>query len=312
MTLVRSVAITLTVATGMAVALAQQPSQTETPHAGCPALPGFVPDNVQSIAGALAICGEVQRVLDSRSQAAKGALAEQQFAPGGEQQAPAAPNAEAQRNEMQMLEARQRISEAIAQATLDSNLVSLQLREAMIERQVSSFNAEQRAYRRTKILNAFLGTTVGAVGSGLQFSNNVSVQHVGDGISVAGGAITAVFALCTADIDLKDSAPDNTMVQAFRSDNADHAVPDDVWSYMQTKGALPALAESFASATTAKSPWLSCHLSGAPAEKEKEKKILNREKAIGTVNSTLLQMNRDLKDLSNMVLREVEPNQGRK
>jgi hypothetical protein len=310
MTLVRSVAIALTVATWVAVALAQQPSQTETPHAGCAPLTGFVPDNVQSIAGALAICGEVQRVLHSRSLVPQGASEEQQLVPGEERVPQAPSNTEVQKNAMEMLEARQRISEAIAGATLDSNLVSLQLREAMIERQISSFNAEQRAYRRTKILNAFLGTTVGAVGSGLQFSNNVSVQHVGDGISVAGGAITAVFALCTADIALKDSIPDNTMAQAFRSDNADHAVPDDVWSYLKTQGALPALAESFAAAPTAKSPWLSCHLRGAPAEKEK--RILNRERAIGAVNNTLLQMNRDLNDLSNIVLRGVEPSQGRK
>lgn len=310
MKVVHSIAIALTVAGVVTTALAQQPAQTETPRAGCDALTGFVPGNVQSIAGTLAICGEVQQVLHNRSRIAQGALEEQQFAPGQERTPEAPQNTEVQKQAIEMLEARQRISEAIARATLDSNLVSLQLREAMIERQVSSFNAEQRAYRRTKILNAFLGTTVGAVGSGLQFSNNVSVQHVGDGISVAGGAITAVFALCTAGIDEKDNPPDNTMAQAFRSDNADHAVPDDVWSYLKTQGALPALAESFAPAPTAKSPWLSCHLRGAPAEKEK--KILNREKAIGTVNSTLLQMNRDLNDLSNTVLREVEPNQGRK
>ena len=134
MKVVHSMAIALTVAAAVTTALAQQPSQTETPRAGCDSLTGFVPGNVQSIAGTLAICGEVQRVLHSRSAVPKGAFEEQQFVPGEEHMPQAPSNTEVQKQAIEMLEARQRISEAIARATLDSNLVSLQLREAMIER----------------------------------------------------------------------------------------------------------------------------------------------------------------------------------
>ena len=293
-------AMTLTVATFTAATLAQQNSPAEKPGEGCDTLTGFVPGNVQSIAGALNICPQVQRVLLSHSRIPPGSFAEQQVAPGERPQGGGTANAESEKAAMETLEARQRISEAITRATLDSNLVSLELRNAMLERQISSFNEEQRAYRRTKILNAFLGTTVGALGSGLQFSDNVSVQHAGDGISVAGGAITAVFALCTAGIDEKDNPPDNVMSQAVRSDNAEHQMPDDVWSYLKGQGVLPVLEESFAPAPPAKTRWLSCHLRGAPAV---EKQILKREKALGTLNNALLRMNRDLNDLSSVVLR---------
>jgi len=164
------------------VTCAQQAApQIDQHNAACDALSVSVPDNVRSIANTLNICSDVQRVLlhgHGRSEIAPPGALEKQITP--EEQGQALSSAEAQSsqsNAMADLEARQRISEAISRATLDSNLVSLQLRNALIERQVASFNAEQRAYRRTKILNAVLGTTVGAIGSGLQFNNNVSVQH---------------------------------------------------------------------------------------------------------------------------------------
>jgi len=115
-------------------------------------------------------------------------------------------------------------------------------------------------------------------------------------VSVGGGAITAVFALCTAGIDEKDNPPDDPLSQALRSDNQGHQLPDDVWLYLKSEGAPPALALTMAPAGTPSKKWLSCHLRGAPVER----KFASRERALSVLNNTLLRMNSDLKDLSNV------------
>lgn len=259
---------------------------------------GTLPDNVQSIATTLKICSELQQVLQvGRNRTpSPGVLQKQGIAPEGQEQKTSPDESKSVQERVADLEARQHISEAINRALLNSNLVSLQLRDVLIESQIASFNAEQRAYRRTKILNAFLGTTVGAVGSGLQLSKDMSVQRAGDYVSVAGGVITAAFALCTAGIDEKDNPPDNAFSKALTNDNQEHNVPVDVWSYLREKKALEDLAVATAPSPPSKK-WLSCHLKGAP----RETGFVSRQIALKKVNKALLQMNIDLADLSKAV-----------
>lgn len=180
------------------------------------------------------------------------------------------------------LDAHQRITERVAQAALHSNVVQAKVHNALIQMQESAWNAEQKAYRRTKILNAFLGTTVGAVGTVLQFSNSVTVQHAGDAVSVAGGVLSVIFAFCTAGLGEQDSPP-VPFLQAFADQNRDHVIPEDVWSYLQDVTPPPPPGKA-----------LSCHLNGAPASKDA---FLNRLKVLDQLESRLATMNGDAADL---------------
>ena len=96
---------------------------------------------------------------------------------------------------------------AATRATLEINRMLLVTERNRSKSLIAQMTAEQKAYRRTKIPNAFLGTSIGVVGSGMQFSNSTSVQHAGDGVSVAGGAASILFAVCTADVNVVDSEP---------------------------------------------------------------------------------------------------------
>lgn len=84
--------------------------------------------------------------------------------------------------------------------TLNITRAVLAINEALLHLQQTKMEDDTAAYNRSKILNAVLGTSIGIVGSSMQFSNNVSVQHAGDAVSVAGGAATVAFALCTAEL----------------------------------------------------------------------------------------------------------------
>jgi hypothetical protein len=251
------------------------------------ALPdGAVPDNVRSIARNLRVCGDLLRLFEAAARKANAAQlnSENLLAQGDK-----ALSEEAR----VQLEARQQISEAATRTALNSNLLQSQIQEIMLRNQSSILVDEKRAYRRTKILNAFLGTTVGAVGTGLQFSDSVHVQHVGDGIGVAGGAITAIFALCTADVYVTDSPPDQLFL-TFQSRNQDHAIPDEIWSYLKDDSALLVAMDEAAKAPPAQKKFLSCHYKGAPKEQKEA-----RNKAITLLNRKLLFLNHDVVDLLN-------------
>ena len=105
----------------------------------------------------------------------------------------------------ELLQAQMQVNVAAIQAIADINRAMMILQR---KTQTITITDEEKAYRNTKFVNAFLGTSIGMVGSGLQFSKNQTVNYVGDGISVAGGAVTAAFNLCTADVDVRDSPPD--------------------------------------------------------------------------------------------------------
>jgi hypothetical protein len=253
------------------------------------ALPdGAVPENVRSMARNLRVCGDLQRLFEAAARKANAAQlnSENLLAQGDK-----ASSEEAR----QQLEDRQQISEAATRIALNSNLLQSQIQEIMLRNQSSILVDEKRAYRRTKILNAFLGTTVGAVGTGLQFSDSVHVQHVGDGIGVAGGAITAIFALCTADVYVTDSPPDQLFL-TFQSRNQDHAIPDEIWSYLKEDSALLVAMDDAAKAPPAQKKLLSCHYKGAPKDQKEA-----RNKAVTLLNRKLLFMNHDVVDLLNAV-----------
>lgn len=253
---------------------------------GCSLPEGAVPDNVRAIARDLRVCGDLQRLFEAGARKANAAQlnSENLLAQGDK-----ALSEEAR----QQLEDRQQISEAATRTALSSNLLQSQIQAIMLRNQSSILVDEKRAYRRTKILNAFLGTTVGAVGTGLQFSDSVHVQHVGDGIGVAGGAITAIFALCTADVYVTDSPPDQLFL-TFQSRNQDHAIPDEIWSYLKDDSALLVAMDEAAKAPPVQKKLLSCHYKGAPKDQKEA-----RNKAITLLNRKLLFMNHDVVDLLN-------------
>lgn len=282
---------------------AQNNSEASGGSSSCDALGGAISDSTRTVANSLHICKDLEVILQGHHLQHMDTLNNLQAVPSEDpMQTPdnSKKEKESDVRQVQELKARQRISEAIARAMLDSNLVMLQSRNALLEEQVAALNAEQRAYRRTKLLNAFLGTTVGAIGSGMQFSNNVTVQHAGDAVSVGGGAITAVFALCTADIDVVDTPPDNQLSEAFRTHNQDHQIPDEVWSYLKNDDALRSVMENPISDHTHKRGFLSCHLRTPPPNT----KIESRNNALRMLDNKLLQMNRDLTSLSALAASE--------
>lgn len=252
----------------------------------CPLPEGAVSDNVRAIARNLRVCGHLQRLLEAAERK-----------PNAAQLNPENPLAEEDSalslDVREQLEDRQEINEAATRAALNANLLQSQIQDIMLRNQSSILVDEKRAYRRTKILNAFLGTTVGAVGTGLQFSNSVGVQHAGDAIGLAGGAITAIFALCTADVYVTDSPPDQLFL-AFESRNQDHAIPDEIWSYVKDDSALLGAMDEASRVPPVRKKVLSCHYKGAPKDQREA-----RDRALDLLNRKLLFMNHDVVDLLN-------------
>jgi hypothetical protein len=161
---------------------AQEPiPQTPTEQNSCDSLNGIVPDDIKNAASSLSVCRNLQRILFRReinsADTYRDFVAKLQLQT--ENPSPTT-RAQDEATRLQDLQDRQQIAEAVNRSMLDSNLVLLRAHTAMLELQAATMNAEQRAFRRTKLLNAFLGTTVGAIGSGMQFSRNTSVQHAGD------------------------------------------------------------------------------------------------------------------------------------
>lgn len=275
----------------------ETPPQNQSSENSCDGLKGTVSDNVRAMATNLKVCHDLQRVLQHGRIGIEppGALSSLETAPGGPPGTGPSQLDQADAHEKaEELEARQNISEAITRAALDSNLVLLQLRNVRLQEQLTALDSEERAYRRTKILNAFLGTTVGAVGSGLQFSNSVKVQHAGDAVSVGGGVITAVFALCTTELTVTTPTSDDQLSQAFQDDNQGHQLPDKVWDYVKGDNALRQLMMSVPQTPTTPKKVLSCHFRQPPSNKV----LAERERALSALDNKLLRMNRDIVELS--------------
>jgi len=272
----------------------QEAQQRTSSDANCDSLNVIVKENVKAIASTLGVCRDMKRLLLRTP--ANGALSSIQLnsEPAGNKneastgQAPAVKQLE---EEKQQLEARQRVNEAATRAILNANATLLQVQSALLQYQMTILTDEQKAYNRTKLLNAFLGTTVGAIGTGMQFSSSTSVQHAGDAVGVAGGVITTVFALCTAELAPESSSGDR-LLAAFTNGNEQHVVPESVWSYVQADPAFMSSMSAFAKTPAPAKKGLSCHLH-APASNQ----LVERQNALNELNGKLSMMNHDVADL---------------
>jgi hypothetical protein len=212
---------------------AQQSAQQSTAEgASCDTLGQIVSDDVKRAASSLSVCHNLEHMLARRGITSSRSFENFVAEVRSEERA----NANAQPNQdegtkQQDLQDRQQISAALNRAAVDTNLLLLRGHTALLALQASTVEEEERAYHRTKILNIFLGTTVGIIGSGMQFSNSTSVQHAGDGVSVAGGAITAVFAACTAEFE---PPSETALAKSFQNDNQQHLFPETVWGFIKS------------------------------------------------------------------------------
>jgi hypothetical protein len=163
-------------------------------------------ENEKAVAAALGICSAVERVEGQQLSAEERLAIQDRLQPGlslGKER----PSTDLSAKELQAVEDRQQISVAATLAIRDVDVMLLRVESNVIEDEEKQWLAEKKAYRRTKIINSFLGTGVSAVGTGLQLSGSLKVQQAGDIVGVIGGVITAVFNICTADINVQDSPP---------------------------------------------------------------------------------------------------------
>jgi hypothetical protein len=271
-------------------------AQTVAPDTSCNSLNAIVEDRVKTIANILGVCRELKTVV--MHPPVNNALASSQLnsqLAGNESAATAgqASNVVMQLEEQrQQFEARQRINEAATQAILNANAVLLQVQSALLQYQAAILTDEQRAYNRTKLLNAFLGTTVGAIGTGMQFSGSTRVQHAGDGVGVTGGVITAAFALCTA--ELAPVSPAGTrLLQSFANGNQQHVIPEAVWKYVESDPAFMSSMAAFEKTPPPTKKALSCHFRATSSSKQ----VIESQSALNELNGKLSTMNYDVADL---------------
>jgi len=184
---------------------------------------------------------------------------------------------------------------AVTHAQRNATILALQLENAVLATQEQQWLAEKHAYRRTKIINSFLGTGVSAVGTGMQLSSRLSIQRDGDIVSLAGGAITATFNICTADISEVDMEPNlpESLQHALSSLAAGQqgSLPDDVWRYLQRHKQFMTEMKEAAEEPAPKPPktflGLSCHAKGAPKGSESH----NKPKTMNLLSEQLIKMN---------------------
>jgi hypothetical protein len=181
--------------------------------------------------------------------------------------------------ELQSRTETQRVSSALAGLASDSDRVRAQVQEVIASRMASEQDIEFERYRRTKFLNAFLGTTVSTVGTGLQLSSNLNVQRSGDYLGIAGGGITALFNICTADWNVPDVNSDppssSILFRAFDSDNQSELLPPTVWSVLDDadKIAMKGIFTPNRGTTEFPLAHLSCHWGAPPVNKKVAKSI---------------------------------------
>lgn len=171
----------------------------------------------------------------------------------------------------------EKMTAKVAGLASDSNRVRLQVQNVLMAQRVFEAETEMRRYQRTKFLNAFLGTSVSTVGTGLQFSDSLHVQHVGDALGVVGGGLTAFFNICTADCNVKDDNPDaiGMMFTAFATENREQLVPQDVWESLDpaTKEKMKSIFTMNQGHTDLPFLHLSCHWGSGPHYKSDAKQI---------------------------------------
>jgi len=197
----------------------------------------------------------------------------------------------------------ERTNAKIAALASDSNSVRMAVQSALIVQHTYLTETEFQRYRRTKFLNAFLGTSLSTVGTGLQLNSSLHVQHAGD----VGGAVTALFNICTADWNVKDQNDDgdapSKLLGAFSSQNqGGDILPPSIWDSLDqaTKDDMNSIFIWNKGYTDLPLLHLSCHWgSGLNYKKDqgpiKTVNALHRlDAALGRINSTaaaLLQQN---------------------
>jgi len=242
---VNSCRIAALLVAGLGGAFGQDNASTQglaTPAAGSEA-------SITRIAEVLNVSPQVALVMGSQGRSLPGATKSLDSQSATEGVAPQAISND------RMMTAVNGITMASTSAMLDINRTLLVLAMARARQQDSEFLAEAKAYKRTKIANAFLGSSIGIAGSGMQFSNSETVQHAGDWVSIAGGAVTVLFAVCTAGVDELDTPGDVRL-------GAD--LPHTVTAYLAKTdpAALKALNPP-PRASHAKTGFFSCHSEGA-------------------------------------------------
>jgi hypothetical protein len=99
------------------------------------------------------------------------------------------------------------------------------------------------------------------------------VQHVGDKLGVVGGGLTALFNICTADWNVKDSPPsDNLMLfTSFASNNKGNLIPPSVWDSLDdsTKDQMKSIFDMNKGNFDFPLAHLSCHWGAPPPDPPK-------------------------------------------
>jgi hypothetical protein len=172
----------------------------------------------------------------------------------------------------QSFKANETNKEKLAGLAADSSRANAQVQRLFVSTLVAKQENEQERYKRTKYLNAFLGTTVSTIGTGLQLNSDVSVQHAGDILGVAGGALTAFFNICTADWNVPDK-PDPEMKGPLPGELASRTkpqiIPDTVWDVLDSaeKAVLVHLFTTSCGNKDLPLIHLSCHWGAPPPDK---------------------------------------------
>jgi hypothetical protein len=206
-------------------ALSAQPIPAPSPASGC----GSTDGNVNAVASALGICEDLDHFLHpSESDRIQPEGPFQLFnepgtpRPGGLRGVPGR---------------RQRIVEKLAQGESETNLMLSLLDNSRLRTENRLLVNHVRAYRRSKFLNAVVGTGVQGLGTGLQFSSSTGVQRAGNYLGIAGGVLAIAFALCTAELPPlekpeKVAQPALDILAPFSDSNQRHLIPKTLWSYM--------------------------------------------------------------------------------
>jgi hypothetical protein len=192
----------------------------------------------------------------------------------------------------------ERTNAKIAALAADSNSARLAVQSALVVQHSFLDETEFRRYQHTKFLNAFLGTTISTVGTGLQLNSSAHVQQAGDVLGVVGGAVTAVLNICTADWNVKDQNDDgdapSKLLKAFPDQNRSDVLPPDVWDSLDqaTKDAIDKIFSLNKGHTDLPLLHLSCHWGSglnykADAGEIKSVDALHRlDEALARINST--------------------------
>jgi hypothetical protein len=87
---------------------------------------------------------------------------------------------------------------------MEATLTALHVENTLLQMRNLRSEDEAKAFRKFKMLNAFAGSAIQGVGTGLQLDKSIHVQRGGDIIGVVGNAASIFFAVCTAELDHPD------------------------------------------------------------------------------------------------------------